>query len=103
MADFNNDTDDSKTVHLVSQEGESYDVPIGVAKLSQLVKTMIDEDQDDEEAQEIPLPNVKSPILAKIIEFCRHYKQSPMHEIEKVINHILFKTKIVFIIYIHIC
>ena len=94
MADFNNDTDDSKTVHLVSQEGESYDVPIGVAKLSQLVKTMIDEDQDDEEAQEIPLPNVKSPILAKIIEFCRHYKQSPMHEIEKVINYIFYQKYI---------
>jgi S-phase kinase-associated protein 1 len=42
------------------------------------------EEQDEEEAQEIPLPNVKSPILAKVIEFCRHYKVEAMNEIEKV-------------------
>ncbi len=76
--------DDSRTVHLVSQEGESFDVPMNVAKMSELVKTMIDEEQDEEEAQEIPLPNVKSSILAKIIEFTQHYKSEPMNEIEKV-------------------
>ena len=75
---------DDKTVHLVSQEGESFDVPIGVARLSELVKTMVDEDQDDDEAQEIPLPNVKSSILAKVIEFSKHHKVDPMNEIEKV-------------------
>jgi len=26
---------------------------------------------------------VKSPILAKVIEFCRHYKEDPMTEIQK--------------------
>lgn len=76
--------DDSRTVHLVSMEGESYDVPLSVAKFSQLVKTMIDEDQDSEEAQEIPLPNVKSLILAKVIEYAQHHKTEPMNEIEKV-------------------
>lgn len=76
--------DETRTVHLVSQEGESFDVQIGIAKMSELVKTMIDEDQDEEDAQEIPLPNVKSPILAKVIEFCQHYKTEPMNEIEKV-------------------
>jgi hypothetical protein len=74
----------SKNVHLVSQEGESFDVPLPVASMSELVKQMIDEDQlDDEEAQEIPLPNVKSTILAKIIEYCQYYRQYPMNEIEK--------------------
>lgn len=77
-------SDETKTVHLVSQEGESFDVPVSVAKMSELVKTMIDEDQDDEEAQEIPLPNVKSSILAKVIEFAQHYISEPMYEIEKV-------------------
>lgn len=75
---------DSRAVHLVSQEGESFDVAMGVAKMSELVKTMIDEEQDEEEAQEIPLPNVKSSILAKVIEFCGHYSTDPMYEIEKV-------------------
>jgi S-phase kinase-associated protein 1 len=52
--------------------------------MSELVKTMIDEDQDEEEAQEIPLPNVKASILTKVIEFAQHYRTEPMTEIEKV-------------------
>jgi len=77
-------SEDSRTVHLVSSEGESFDVALSVAKMSGLVKTMIDEDQDSEEAQEIPLPNVKSSILAKVIVFAQYYqKTEPMTEIEK--------------------
>ncbi len=72
------------TVHLISQEGEAFDVPREVAKMSELVKNMLEEEQDDEEAQEIPLANVKSTTLAKIIEFCHHHYQDPMNEIEKV-------------------
>ena len=34
--------------------------------------------------QEIPLPNVKSPVLSKVIEFCSHHQNNPMREIEKV-------------------
>ena len=78
------EADDNRTIHLVSQEGECFDVPISVGKMSELVKTMIDEDQNEEEAQEIPLPNVKSAILSKVIEFTKHYKEEPMNEIEKV-------------------
>mmetsp|Transcript_116389 Transcript_116389/g.228358 ORF Transcript_116389/g.228358 Transcript_116389/m.228358 type:complete len:173 (-) Transcript_116389:237-755(-) len=83
MSEAKEQTDDIRTVHLVSQEGESFDVPLSVGKMSELVKTMIDDDQGDEEAQEIPLPNVKSPILAKVIEFAQHYRIEPMNEIEK--------------------
>jgi S-phase kinase-associated protein 1 len=72
-----------KIVHLVSQEGESFDVALGTAQMSELVRTMIDEDQEDDEAQEIPLPNVKSTILALVIEFIRHFATEPMTEIEK--------------------
>jgi S-phase kinase-associated protein 1 len=84
MAEMMKESDNNKTVHLVSQEGESFDVPLPVAKMSELVKTMIDEEQEDDEAQEIPLPNVKSTILAKVIEFCQYYRSNPMNEIEKV-------------------
>lgn len=45
---------------------------------------MIDEEQDESEAQEIPLPNVKSTILAKVIDFITHYRTEAMTEIEKV-------------------
>merc|ERR1712167_392452 len=39
----------------------------------------IDEEAEEEDAQEIPLPNVKSTV----IEFCQHHKDDPMAEIEK--------------------
>ena len=75
---------DEKNVRLVSQEGESYEVPLKTAKMSELVKNMIDEDQDEEETQEIPLPNVKSQILSKVIEYTQHYNTvEAMVEIEK--------------------
>jgi S-phase kinase-associated protein 1 len=76
------DDDDGKMVDLVSQEGDNFQVEKKVAKMSELVKTMIP-DEDDEEQQEIPLPNVKSQILAKVIEFARHYVEEPMNDIEK--------------------
>lgn len=75
--------DKSKTVLLVSQEGETFDVSIEVASMSNLVKNIIDENQDEEETQEIPLPNVKSENLAKVIEFCQHFQTEPMNEIDK--------------------
>mmetsp|Transcript_24924 Transcript_24924/g.25142 ORF Transcript_24924/g.25142 Transcript_24924/m.25142 type:complete len:179 (-) Transcript_24924:207-743(-) len=77
------DADKNRTVHLISSGGEMFDVPLAEAKMSELVKTMIDDEQDENEAQEIPLPNVKTPILAKVIEFTHHYKAEPMTEIEK--------------------
>ena len=73
---------ETKVLHLVSQEGDSFDVPVDVGR--GMVKFMIDVDEDDEESQKINLPNVKSAILAKVIEYCQHYKTEPMTEIEKV-------------------
>jgi S-phase kinase-associated protein 1 len=44
-----------------------------------------DEDNEEEEGSnmEIPLPNVKSEVLRKVIEFCEHHLKEPMSEIEK--------------------
>jgi len=53
-----------------------------VAKMSELVKTMIDDDSD-EDVQEVPLPNVTASVLQKVIEFCTHYREDPMNEIQK--------------------
>ena len=72
------------TVHLVSSEGESFDVSTSAASMSQLVNNLIDNTEDDDEAQEIPLPNVKSTILALVIEFMNHFESEKMTEIEKV-------------------
>ncbi|ETW09084.1 hypothetical protein H310_01543 [Aphanomyces invadans] len=73
---------DTQKVNLVSQDGDSFEVSREVAVMSELVRTMIADEQDDE-AQEIPLPNVKSTVLSKVIEFCSHHHNNPMPEIEK--------------------
>ena len=66
----------------ISKEGDLFEVPISVAKMSALVETTIDDDEDDDDENEengggggaeIPLPNVKGAVLAKVIEYCTHY------------------------------
>merc|ERR1712146_13047 len=74
--------EDEGVLNLVSQEGDKFEVEKKFAKIPELVNTMISED-DDEEQQEIPLPNVKSQSLGNVIEFCKHYSEDPMNEIEK--------------------
>ena len=66
----------------VSKEGDSFTVPVEVAKMSELVKSMLDEEAE-EDVPEIALRNVKATVLQKVIEFCQHHKAEPMTEIEK--------------------
>lgn len=80
MAEFSTT---ERRVHLVSQEGEQFEVSLNIATMSELVKTMFDTEQLEDEVQEMPLPNVKTSILSKVIEFLTHYKGEPMTEIEK--------------------
>jgi len=94
-------TNSTANVELISKEGDKFPVAIGVANMSELVKSMMedkdededDDDDDDEEegadkkpsgkVTEIPLPNVKSEVLKKVIEFCEHHLAEPMTEVEK--------------------
>ena len=59
----------------MSKEGDTFEVPVEIAKLSNLVVTTLGEDEEDDDMVEIPLPNVKASVLAKVIEYCTHYKQ----------------------------
>ena len=86
------------TVHLVSQEGEQFEVLVEVALMSELVKALfaglfvssfsfilfLHSVQLLDEIHEILLPNVKTHTLAKIIEFAEHYQIDPMNQIAKV-------------------
>ena len=65
---------------LLSSEGETFEVEEDVASKSMLIKNMVEDSGTDEE---IPLPNVKSAVLAKVIEYCRHYRDAMPPEIEK--------------------
>ena len=67
-------------VTLKSASGESYQVDREVAEMSTLLKNVVDDTGCEED---IPLPNVKSPILEKVIEYCKHHRQVPAEEIQK--------------------
>ena len=83
VAIIQEDADDTQMVELISGDGESYKVRVDVAKISVFIGTMISDDADDEK-NSIPLPNVRSGILSKVIEYLIHYKEEPMKAISKV-------------------
>lgn len=71
----------SKMIVLKSSDGETFEVEEVVALESQTIKHMIEDNCAD---TSIPLPNVTSKILAKVIEYCkRHVEASKSSEVEK--------------------
>lgn len=68
------------TVTLHSESGEALQVPVDVCKISDLVKTML---PDEGEVSDIPLANVSTEVLQKVIGFCTYHHDHPMEKIEK--------------------
>jgi S-phase kinase-associated protein 1 len=58
-------------VILVSSDGVSVEVTRAVGEMSITVKEMLEE--EEEEATTLALPNVKSEILKKVLEYCNHH------------------------------
>merc|ERR1711871_171155 len=59
----------TKTVTLKSKDGEEFQVDQDAAFMSDTIKNMID-DTGDTGDEAVPLPNVESSILRKVIEYC---------------------------------
>ncbi|XP_022751494.1 SKP1-like protein 1B [Durio zibethinus] len=63
-----------RKITLKSSDGESFEVDEAVALESETIKHIIEEDCAD---TGIPLPNVTSKILAKVIEYCKKHVETP--------------------------
>ena len=72
----------------ISREGDRFEVPVDIARLSGLVTTIIEIDKDgdgndsenginERRRHEIPLVLINTPVLAKIVRFLEYYKQEP--------------------------
>jgi S-phase kinase-associated protein 1 len=65
-------------VILISVDDEKFPVDVKVAEKSILIKNMISDLNPDglQEDFEIPTPNVKANVLAKVLEWCEHHKNT---------------------------
>ena len=72
------------TVTLHSESGEALQVPVDVCKISEFVKPMLpDEGENMQDMEPISIPNVRTEVLQKVIEFCTYHHDHPMEKIEK--------------------
>jgi S-phase kinase-associated protein 1 len=69
--------ENKEQVTLVTSDEESFKVEKKVAERSQLIKSMM-EDLPGQSDEPIPLPNVSSAVLVKVLEYCDHHKTEPL-------------------------
>ena len=66
-------------IKLQSSDGEIFDVDVDVAKKSCTIRTMLADLNLDEPSEDdiVPLPNVTSQILRKVIDWSTYHKDDP--------------------------
>ena len=68
-------------IRLQSNDGEIFSVDIKIAKMSKTIKTMLEDlGLEDADEETVPLPNVTSDILKKIINWSTHHKDDKVDE-----------------------
>jgi S-phase kinase-associated protein 1 len=65
--------DSKKMITLKSSDGEEFEMEEAVAMESQTIRHIIEDDCAD---NSVPLPNVNSKILSKVIEYCSKHVQA---------------------------
>ncbi|KAL0490036.1 S-phase kinase-associated protein Skp1 [Acrasis kona] len=71
-----------KTVKLTSRDKQVFEVEREIIQMSGLVRDMLEEG-DEDDVPTIPVPNVDSKPLERVIEYCKHHHKNPAEEIEK--------------------
>jgi len=65
-------------IKLQSSDGETFNVEVEIARCSLTIKTMLEDlGMEEGEDEVIPLPNVNSSILRKVINWATHHKDDP--------------------------
>ncbi|XP_058060058.1 S-phase kinase-associated protein 1 [Anopheles bellator] len=67
------------SIKLQSSDGETFETDVQIAKCSGTIKTMLEDlgmDEGDDES--VPLPNVNSAILRKVLQWATYHKDDPM-------------------------
>ena len=67
------------------KDGETMEVDKEIAMKSEVIKGIIG-DFGFEVVVPIPIPNIKKPILKKVIDYCTHIHQNPPPEIKKPLD-----------------
>lgn len=73
-------------VTLVSMDRARFVVEASSMLECKLLKAMVD-GSTGATAKEIPLPNMRGNVVAKVVDFCRHNRADPMTEIPKPIQY----------------
>ena len=65
-------------IKLRSSDSEILEVDVEIAKMSETIKTLLEDScLDDDDEEPIPLPDVNAAILRKVIEWSIHHKDDP--------------------------
>lgn len=81
MSETTGDSASNQKVQLISADGVLYEVDVAVAKQSQLLKHMMED--IDGEFLEIPVPNVQSNVLKKVLEYMEYHKEDPQSSLSE--------------------